>query len=139
MAQPPGFIDKDKPDHFCRLRNAIYRLKQTPRGWYNQLSDALVSVGIVNSLADASLFVFSSSRLLIYILIYVDDIIVTGNNLEEIKKFIKYLSSRFSLKDLGDLSYFLGMEAHRTAAGLHLTQKNTSLIFWSIPRWLVPK
>lgn len=122
MTQPPGFIDKDRPDHVCRLRKAIYGLKQAPRAWYKALSDALISVGFVNSLADASLFVLCSGRLVIYILIYVDDIIVTGNCFPEIIKFIKHLSSRFSLKDLGDLSYFLGMEAHRTSTGLHLTQ-----------------
>ena len=67
---------------------------------------------------------YSSGSLLVYVLIYVDDIIVTGNSLSKITSFIKYLSSRFSLKDLGDLSYFLGMEARRTTTGLQLTQVN---------------
>lgn len=122
MTQPQVFIDKDKPDHVCRLRKAIYGLKHAPRAWYNALRDFLLRVGFINSLADAPLFVFSSGHLIIYILIYVDDIIVTGNNINEITHFIKRLSDHFSLKDLGKLSYFLGMEAHRTSSGLHLTQ-----------------
>lgn len=103
MTQPPGFINKDKPDNVCRLRKTIYKLKQAPRAWHNALREALIGVGFINSLADSSLFVYSSGRLLIYVLIYVDDIIVTGNNLSQITSFIKYLSSRFSLKDLGNL------------------------------------
>ena len=95
MTHPPGFVDKDKPDHVCRLRKAIYGLKQAPRAWYNAIREALIGVGFVNSLADASLFVFSSDNLLVYVLIYVDDIIVTGNNFSKITSFIKYLSSRF--------------------------------------------
>ncbi|KAG7552793.1 Integrase catalytic core [Arabidopsis thaliana x Arabidopsis arenosa] len=122
MMQPPGFIDKDRPDHVCRLRKAIYGLKQAPRAWYNALRDFLLSIGFVNSLADASLFVLNKNGVRVYILVYVDDILITGNNSMEVSRIIQVLAARFSLKDLDNLSYFLGMEAHRDATGLYLTQ-----------------
>lgn len=122
MLQPPGFIDKDKPNHVLRLKKAVYGLKQAPRAWYNALKDFLLSIGFKNSVADASLFILRSGSQFIYILVYVDDIIITGTSKVEITRVTNLLASRFSLKELGELSYFLGMEATRTPAGLHLTQ-----------------
>lgn len=60
--------------------------------------------------------------MLVYILVYVDDIIITGSDTTEVTCIISLLADRFSLKDLGELSYFLGIEVHRTPASLHLTQ-----------------
>lgn len=122
MMQPPGVVDQDKPHHVCRLRKAIYGLKQAPRAWYNELRQFLTSVGFIASLGDTSLFILRSGRHIVYILIYVDDIVVTGNSPPLVDRFITTLASRFSLKDLGNLSYFLGLEASRTPAGLRLTQ-----------------
>lgn len=58
MRQPHGFVEKDKPNHVCRLHKAIYGLKQAPRAWYNELKRFLLESGFTNSLADASLFIF---------------------------------------------------------------------------------
>lgn len=123
MEQPPGFVDKDKPTHVCKLHKAIYGLKQAPRIWYLELRTFLLQLGFKNSLADASLFILHLNGTTLYVLIYVDDIIVTGNNSLHVQNFITNLSRRFSLKDLGALSYFLGIEAHRTSSGLLLTQR----------------
>ncbi|KAG7598911.1 Integrase catalytic core [Arabidopsis suecica] len=123
MSQPPGFIDKDKPHYVCRLHKAIYGLKQAPRAWYNELRDFLLSNGFVNSLADASVFVFHMGEVIIYMLVYVDDIVLTGNSASAIDRFIQVLSKRFSLKDMGALSYFLGLEVTRSSAGIRLNQR----------------
>lgn len=80
MVQPPGFVDMDRPDHVCRLKNAIYGLKQEPCAWYLELKHFLQQSGFINSLADASLFVYCRDSYIVYILVYVDDIIVTGND-----------------------------------------------------------
>lgn len=122
MLQPPGLIDKDKPNHVCRLKKAVYGLKQAPRAWYTALKEYLVSIGFKNSLADASLFTLRSGDSFVYILIYVDDIIITGTSMTSLNQVTDLLAAKFSLKDLGELSYFLGMEAYRSPAGLHLTQ-----------------
>lgn len=94
-----------------------------PRAWYNELRAFLLYFGFTNSIADASLFIYNKNGVLLYILVYVDDIILTGNNQHHLNLFITLLSNRFSLKDLGTLSYFLGIEAHYSPKGLLLTQR----------------
>ncbi|RVW53564.1 Retrovirus-related Pol polyprotein from transposon RE2 [Vitis vinifera] len=116
MSQPPGFIDRDPPHHVCKLRKAIYGLKQAPRAWYHELRQFLLQFGFINSIADTSLFIFNNHGTILYLLVYVDDIIITGNNVEAAQTFIQQLSQRFSLKDLGPLTYFLGVETHMTEA-----------------------
>jgi hypothetical protein len=117
MAQPPGFHDLDKPEFVCKLRKAIYGLKQAPRAWYHELRNFLHASGFSNSLADTSLFVFHQQSHLIYLLVYVDDIIVTGDNQHAVNQFIQRLAARFSLKDLGSLQYFLGVEIQSHPTG----------------------
>ncbi|CAA7032031.1 unnamed protein product [Microthlaspi erraticum] len=120
MQQPPGFVDKDRPDYVCKLNKAIYGLKQAPCAWYLELKEYLLVSGFANSLADASLFIYRHRRSFLYVLIYVDDIIVTGTDSALIHQFVTALANRFSIKDPTELSYFLGVEATRTAKGLHL-------------------
>ena len=123
MAQPPGFVDKDRPSHVCRLRKAIYGVKQAPRAWYMELKQHLLNIGFVNSLADTSLFIYSHGTTLLYLLVYVDDIIVTGSDPTSVAAVLNSLAERFSIKDPTDLHYFLGIEATRTNKGLHLMQR----------------
>ncbi|KAL2492715.1 cysteine-rich RLK (RECEPTOR-like protein kinase) 8 [Abeliophyllum distichum] len=110
MAQPPGFVDRDNPTHICKLKKAIYGLKQAPRAWYFELRQFLIQSGFTNSHADTSLFILHSGDTTIYLLVYVDDIIITGTNTNIIQRYIDLLAQRFSIKDLGALSYFLGIE-----------------------------
>ncbi|CAA7049059.1 unnamed protein product [Microthlaspi erraticum] len=123
MEQPPRFVDADHPSYVCRLNKAVYGLKQAPRAWYTELSTFLLSLGFINSLADSSLFILKSGTHLIYILVYVDDILVTGDTKDGITRILKLLADRFSIKNPEDLNYFLGLEVHRTSAGLHLSQR----------------
>jgi len=76
MLQPPGFVDKTFPDHICRLKNALYGLTQAPRAWYTELQIFLLSLDFVNSTADASLFIHRKPGVKLYLLVYVDDIIL---------------------------------------------------------------
>ncbi|WVZ23101.1 hypothetical protein V8G54_001645 [Vigna mungo] len=115
MLQPPGFVNKIFPDHVCRLKMALYGLKQAPRTWYMELRVFLLSLGFVNSTADASLFIYQKSGSTLYLLVYVDDIILSN--------LISTLAARFSLKDLGYLNYFLGVEVIPSATGLFLSQR----------------
>jgi len=123
MEQPPGFVDADNPSHVCRLRKAIYGLKQAPRAWYMELKNYLLSLGFRNSLADTSLFVLQCGTQFVYLLVYVNDIIITGNSDNGIKRVLQLLADRFSVKDPEELHYFLGLEEHRTPQGLHLSQR----------------
>ncbi|KAK1415763.1 hypothetical protein QVD17_31549 [Tagetes erecta] len=110
LQQPPGFVDPEKPDHVCLLHKALYGLKQAPRAWFHRLSTALQNLGFIGSKTDPSLFIYSSQGTLLYMLVYVDDIILTGNNPEAINRVVHNLSKTFAVKDMGALSYFLGIE-----------------------------
>lgn len=123
VSQPPGFVDKDMPHHVCRLRKALYGLKQAPRAWYEELKHTLLAAGFINSVADTSLFISTHGNHRVYLLVYVDDIVVTGSSSVLVDRIISLLATRFSIKDLGSLSYFLGIEATRTSKGLHLMQR----------------
>jgi len=122
MQQPPGFIHPDKPHHVCRLRKSIYGLKQAPQAWYKTLSKFLCDYGFANSKSDSSLFVFRKQGMVLYTLVYVDDIIITGNSTAKVNECINKLASSFSIKDLGSLHYFLGVEVIPTSTGLFLSQ-----------------
>ncbi|CAA7050582.1 unnamed protein product [Microthlaspi erraticum] len=122
MAQPPGFASPENPTAVWKLNKAVYGLKQAPRAWYNELRTFLLQYGFHNSLSDASLFIYNHGGVCLYMLVYVDDMVITGNNVDHLNKFFNSLSSRFSLKDLGELSYFLGIEVQRSLSGLLLTQ-----------------
>ena len=123
MAQLPSFLDHENPTYVCKLRKAIYGLKQAPRAWYHELGQFLVASEFTNSHADTSLFVLNNSSNLIYLLLYVDDIIITGCNASAVQRFIDLLGKRFSIKDLGDLTYFLGVEFAITSNGLLLSRR----------------
>ncbi|XP_019057527.1 PREDICTED: uncharacterized protein LOC109116485 [Tarenaya hassleriana] len=123
MSQPPGFIDRDKPSFVCKLQKAIYGLKQAPRAWYKELCSFFLATGFINALSDTSLFILLHGDTSIYLLVYVDDIIITRNQPTAIRKYIDMLASRFSLKDLGNLSYFIGVEVTKTKTGILLTQE----------------
>lgn len=110
------------PTFVCKLHKSLYGLKQAPRAWFECLSTTLLTLGFEGSKADSSLFHFHKNNITILILIYVDDVIVTGNNSEAVQAIISTLSTKFSLKDLGSLKYFLGIEINRFQNGLFLSQ-----------------
>jgi hypothetical protein len=106
MVQPPGFEATDKT-LVCKLNKALYGLKQAPRAWFERLRSALIKLGFQPSKCDPSLFILHTSQHTIFLLVYVDDIIITGSSANLIQQLIHKLNSEFSLKDLGKLDYFL--------------------------------
>jgi len=122
MEQPRGFVSSHHPTFVCKLNKAIYGLKQAPRAWYTRLSNFLLDLGFIVSLVDTFLFTFVTTGIKLFLLIYVDDIIVTGTHLHLIRGLISRLQQEFPAKDLGPLSYFLGIQVTRTPASLHLCQ-----------------
>ncbi|KAH9785453.1 retrovirus-related pol polyprotein from transposon RE1 [Citrus sinensis] len=119
---PEGFVQSSS-DHVCKLHKALYGLKQAPRAWFDRLRKALLQWGFQNSKADSSLFIKHESGGIVVVLVYVDDILITGDKNTIIETFIRYLGDTFALKDLGEFSYFLGIEVTHAAKGsLHLSQ-----------------
>jgi hypothetical protein len=120
MEQPQGFIHPTYPDHVCRLHKSLYGLKQAPRAWFTRLSQALLDIGFSCSQLDPSLFTYHTTKVHIFLLVYVDDIILTGNHQPTIQCVVNKLQLDFALKDLGSLSYFLGIQTTGDSVGLHL-------------------
>lgn len=113
MYQPLGFKDSENPNHVCRLHISLYVLKQTPRAWYKQFIDYVSSIGFSQSKCDHSLFIYSKYTHMVYILLYIDDIILTASSDALKQSIISLLNSEFSMKDLGHLSYFLDIAVTR--------------------------
>lgn len=127
MQQPPGFEDARYPSHVCKLQRALYGLKQSPRAWYARLSARLLELGFVSSKADTSLFFFRHRDIQIYMLVYVDDIVIAGSSPRAVDGLVHSLAASFPIKDLGPLEYFLGLEASYNSGGMTLTQRKYAL------------
>ncbi|KAJ4749494.1 Retroelement pol polyprotein-like [Rhynchospora pubera] len=126
MRLPPGFTSS-LSGKVCQLKKSLYGLRQAPRMWFSKLTTALQKYGFTQSRADYSLFVCAKGTTFLTVLVYVDDLIVAGNDCEAIKKFKQYLSGTFHMKDLGLLKYFLGIEMARGSTGLFLSQRKYTL------------
>uniref|UniRef100_A0A2N9FSY0 Integrase catalytic domain-containing protein n=1 Tax=Fagus sylvatica TaxID=28930 RepID=A0A2N9FSY0_FAGSY len=125
MTQPPGF--ESKGECVCHLKKSIYGLKQSPRAWFDKFSKAVVSHGMTRSQADHSVFFKKTRTGIVILVVYVDDIVITGSDKEGIQILINHLSSSFLTKDLGKLRYFLGIEVARSKAGISLSQRKYTL------------
>uniref|UniRef100_A0A2N9GMZ0 Integrase catalytic domain-containing protein n=1 Tax=Fagus sylvatica TaxID=28930 RepID=A0A2N9GMZ0_FAGSY len=122
MTQPQGYVDPQHPSHVCKLIKSIYGLKQAPRAWFESFTTQLLHLGFTASTADSSLFIYKHEKVIAYLLLYVDDIVLTSNTPSYLDKLITQLSAVFDLKDLGSLHYFLGLQVTRSSNGLYLNQ-----------------
>ncbi|XP_019255062.1 PREDICTED: uncharacterized protein LOC109233640 [Nicotiana attenuata] len=107
----------------CRLRKSLYVLKQASRQWYDKLAESLYSRGFRHSTNDYSLFYKKQGESSVFVAVYVDDVILTGTNLEEIKALKTHLHNQFKIKDLGKLHYFLGLEMLYKDDGVLISQR----------------
>lgn len=109
MKQPQGFVDAQNPNHVCRLVKSLYGLKQAPRAWNSKFTSYIPTLCFKTSHSDTSLFVKSDNGDIVLLLLYVDDSIITGSNPTNVQEIINNLAEVFDLKDMGRLSYFLGL------------------------------
>jgi hypothetical protein len=123
MEQSLGYVDRIHPNLVCRLKNALYGLKQTPRAWLDKIGQYLVTSGFQTSNAKFSLYVKKTDHGIVIIVIYVDDLIITGDSDANIFDLKKFLKQKFEMKDLGELSYFLGIEVIQSPKGIWLLQR----------------
>jgi hypothetical protein len=122
MFQPPGFAHPQYPNHLCQLQKALYGLKQAPSAWFSRLSGKLLTLGFKASQSDTSLFLYKSATCTILVLIYVDDILITSSSSSAVRDLLSTLKQEFSVKDLGLLNYFLGIEVLPSFGGFLLPQ-----------------
>lgn len=127
MTHPPCLRRKGEEHLVCRLHKSLYGLKQASRQWFAKFSEAVQSAGYVQSKADYSLFTKKQGKSFTALLIYVDDILITGNDSASIVALKKFLHSHFRIKDLGDLKYFLGIKVSSSTHGIFISQRKFAL------------
>jgi hypothetical protein len=124
--QPMGFVDPAHPDLVCRLHKSLYGLKQAPRAWYSRFATYLISLGFIEAKSDTSLFIFRRGPDTVYLLLYVDDIILTASSTELLRRTISTLQREFTM-DLEPLHHFLDITVERHPDGLFLHQRTYRL------------
>jgi len=124
---PKGLVPP-KPGQVCKLKKSLYGLRQASRQWYEKLSTVLIALGYTQSQSNFSLCTKQSATgAFTSILVYVDDMILTGNDAYEIALVKSQLDQLFKIKDLGQLKFFLGLEVTRSRKGVFLTQRKYTL------------
>lgn len=121
MKQPDH--DGQIPGKVCRLKKSIYGLKQASRNWNRKLDVFIKSIGFIRSEYDYCLYYCSINGARIYLLIYVDDIIVISESIGELESVKSRLSNKFDMQDFGELSTFLGIKVERTELGMSFSQQ----------------
>ena len=116
-SHPPGF-----PHRVCRLWQALYGLKQDPRAWFANFSSTISQHGFSGSFFNTALFIRRYDHGITILLLYVNDMIITGDDMQGIQDLKHFLSRQFEMKDLGPLNYFLGLEVSSSVDGYYLTQ-----------------
>lgn len=123
MAQPQGFIDHVHLTFVCKLQKSLYGLKQASRAWFEKFTSHILTLDFIACKSDSSLFIRHNGSSITLLLLYVDDIILTGNDSTSISTLKSQLSQVFDMKDLGPLHYFLGLEIKNTSTDLFMCQE----------------
>ena len=123
LQQPPGFETTWQEDKVLKLKKALYGLKQAPRAWNKRIDSFLTDSGFKRCIVEHGVYVkFLKNDEALLLCLYVDDLVITGSNTREIKNLKTQLGSEFEMTDLGELSYFLGIEFMKTSRGIIMHQ-----------------
>ena len=120
-----------RPDMVCRLNKSLYGLEQTPRAWYSRFATFLLTLGFTEAKSDTSLFVYRRGDETAYLLLYVDDIVLTASSQQLLQSVISSLQQEFAIKDLGQLHHFLASLLSLDRLVFSFTSDSTHSIFWS--------
>ena len=123
MEQAPGFVAQGEIDRVRCLRKSLYGLKQSPRAWFDKFSEVIEKFGMQKSKSDHFVFYRTSQAGIILLVVFVDDIIITGDDMTGISSVKSFLHGQFHTKDLGMLKYFLGVEVIRSKREIILSQR----------------
>jgi hypothetical protein len=120
MKHPEGFVVKGNKELVCKLKKSLYGLNKSPRMWYEKFDTYILGLGFVRSKVDHCVYSKQVGNHFIYVVLYVDDMLLVGNNMDVIKEVKLQLSSKFDMKDLGAAKFILGMEIKRDCANRKL-------------------
>jgi hypothetical protein len=121
MEIPPRFVNEQTVGKICKIKKSLYGLKQSPRAWFDRFRHAVCGMGYSQCNADHTVFFKHKGSSITILAIYVDDIVITGDDVEEIKWLKEKLGKAFEIKDMGLLRYFLGIEIARSSKGIVLS------------------
>ncbi|KAK1574554.1 hypothetical protein QYE76_016334, partial [Lolium multiflorum] len=113
MVQPKGFVDPKNADKVCKLQRSIYGLKQASRSWNRRFDKVIKDFGFIQCHGEACIYKKVSGSSVAFLILYVDDILLIGNDIELLSSVKGYLNNSFSMKDLGEASYILGIKIYR--------------------------
>src|SRR3954468_23395170 len=113
MIQPKGFVDPKDANKVCKLQRSIYGLKQASRSWNLRFDEVIKEFGFVQTYGEACIYKKVSGSNVAFLILYVDDILLIGNDIDLLNSVKSYLNSKFSMKDLGEASYILGIKIYR--------------------------
>ncbi|GJS84521.1 retrotransposon protein, putative, ty1-copia subclass [Tanacetum coccineum] len=113
MEQPGGFVNPKYPNHVCKLKRSIYELKQASRQWNKQFDDEIKKFGFTQNRDEPYVYQKTSGSYVAILILYVDDILLMGNNIPMLQDVKSYLGRSFAMKDLGDAAYILGIKIYR--------------------------
>ena len=110
MVQPEGYVDKEYPNHVCKLNKAVYGLKQSPLQWYNTIKPVLETVGVNACPGDSGIFTGKVNGVKVLLAIYVDDIFIACSSMDVMNTVKRNLSDKFAMTDMGIIKHYLGMD-----------------------------
>jgi len=113
MDQLIGFVSKGQEDKVCHLKKSIYDLKQSSRAWYFRFHEAITAFGLTMVSEDHCVYVKKTNVGIMFLTLYVNDILLAGSDMELISATKRWLSSIFEMKDMGEVRYVLGVEITR--------------------------
>eukprot|EP00253_Pinus_taeda_P035853 PITA_35853 len=122
IEQPPGYEKKGQEHKVCRLKKALYGLKQAPIAWYSRIDSYLLENGFENCEGEPTLYIKENDGKILIVVLYVDDVIFTGNDDYLIKNFKAVMKEEFEMTDMGLLRYFLGIEVEQSENGIFISQ-----------------
>ncbi|GKB25050.1 retrovirus-related pol polyprotein from transposon TNT 1-94 [Tanacetum coccineum] len=127
VSQPDGFIDPDFPNHIYRLKKALYGLKQAPRAWYDKLSSLLIEHHFIKGIVDPTLFTRRHGEDILFVQIYVDDIIFGSTNLVFSNRFTKLMKDNFEMSMMGEMKFFLRIQIHQSPHRIFINQSQYTM------------
>eukprot|EP00253_Pinus_taeda_P028156 PITA_28156 len=122
IEQPLGYEKKGQEHKVCRWKKALYGLKQAPRAWYSRIDSYLLENGFAKCEGEPTLYIEENDGKILIVVLYVDDVIFTGNDDYLIENFKTVMKEKFEKTDMGLLRYFLGIEVEQSGNGIFISQ-----------------